>query len=168
VSFKRFYLAVLAITAVNYAMMLFYSTPLLVDATNGLSPFDIRITGYTPEDARLYVTSITDAGRLFYLGTQSTLDTFFPALYTLSLILTIYQLAPRLPVLFLTPLAGMVFDYYENAAVREILRGTAPDPALVDMASLLTQLKYISIALSILLILWLWYRRQRGAQKPGA
>ena len=152
----RGHLLIIAVTAINYAMMLVYSIPKLFSAADGLWPFDLRIMGYSLEDATLYVNTITPEGRLFYLEVQHMLDTFFPALFALSLMITLYRLAPKLPLLYLFPLSGALFDYYENAAVTQILLTNAPDKGLVEMASLLTGLKFASIAISLLAILWFW------------
>jgi len=84
------------------------------------------------------------------------LDTYAPALFALTLMVALYRLAPHLPALYLFPIAGALFDYYENAAVAQILLTNAPDKGLVDMASLLTGLKFASIAVSLLAILWFW------------
>ena len=159
-TFQKFHKAVLGITAVNFAMMVFYSVPVLMSAADGLWPFDMRVTGYSYADTLAYLAALTESGKLFYLTTQSMLDTFFPALLALSLILTLYRRAPQWPALFLTPLAGALFDYYENAAVHEILRSNVPDPGLVEMASLLTGLKFASIAISLLAILWFWRKEK--------
>ncbi len=160
-TFRRIYLTILGMTAINYAMMLFFSLPVLVSEANGLWPFDARIFGYSVEQARIYISTISNEGLAFYLTTQSMLDFSFPALYALSLILTFYHLAPKLPVLYLLPLAAALFDYYENATVTRILLSAEPEAALVGLASLLTQLKYAAIALSLLAILWLWLKGKR-------
>ena len=149
---------VYGLTAVNYAMMLFYSIPKLLKAADWQVMFDLRFYGYSTQDAINYLAELNGEERLFYIEVQQMLDTFFPALLALSLIITLYRLAPKLPALFLTPLAGALFDYYENATVRQILLSEFPDPALVEMASLLTSLKFASIALSLMAILWLWRR----------
>jgi len=159
-SLKRGHFYLWVITGINYAMMLFYSMPILLKAADGMLPFDARLTGYSPGLAARYVATISDEGRQFYLTTQSMLDAFFPALLALSLMLTLYRLAPKWPVLFLTPAAGALFDYYENAAVTQILLSATPDAGLVNMASLLTMMKFASVALSLLAIIWLW-RKQR-------
>jgi hypothetical protein len=139
-------------------MMLVYAIPKLMNAASGLWPFDMRITGYSVEDATEYVTTITNEGRLFYLEVQQMLDTFFPALLAISLMITLFRLAPKLPALYLFPISGALFDYYENTAVKQILLTSSPDQGLVEMASLLTGLKFASIAISLLVILWLWRR----------
>lgn len=152
----RGHLLIIAITAFNYALMAVYSMPTLLSAAEGLWPFDALIFGYSVEDATKYVTTITPEGRLFYLETQQMLDTFFPALLAASLMLTLFRLAPKLPVLYLFPVSGALFDYYENAAVAQILLTNAPDQGLVEMTSLLTGLKFASISISVLAILWFW------------
>jgi len=156
----RAHLLIIGLTVVNYAMMLVFSTPKLLKAADGLWLFDMRITGYSLEEATQYVTTITPEGRLFYLEVQQMLDTFFPALLAISLMLTLYRLAPKLPALFLFPASGALFDYYENASVAQILLTNAPDHALVEVASLLTSLKFASIAISLLAILWFWRKRK--------
>jgi len=152
----RAHLLIIGLTALNYAMMLVFSTPKLLTAADGLWPFDMRIMGYSLEEATQYVTTITPEGRLFYLEVQQMLDTFFPALLGISLMLTLYRLAPKLPVMFLFPVSGALFDYYENASIAQILLTNAPDQGLVEVASLLTGLKFASIAISLLAILWFW------------
>ena len=163
ISLKRAHLMIIGLTALNYAMMLVYSGPKLLKAADGLWPFDMRIMGYSLEDATQYVTTITPEGRFFYLEVQQMLDTFFPALLALSLMITLYRLAPKLPVLYLFPITGALFDYYENAAVAQILLTNAPDKGLVEMASLLTGLKFAAIALSLLAILWFWRKGKSDA-----
>ncbi len=158
ISLARAHLLIIGITAINFLMMVVYSGPKLVEAANGLWFFDNRIMGYSVEEATQYVTTITNEGRLFYLEVQQMLDTFFPALLAISLMITLYRLAPKLPALYLFPISGALFDYYENAAVKQILLTSAPDQGLVEMASLLTGLKFASIAISLLVILWFWRR----------
>ena len=163
ISLARAHLLIIGLTALNYAAMLFYSIPTLLSAANGLWPFDLRIMGYSVEDATLYVTTISNEGRLFYLEVQQMLDTFFPALLAISLMITLFRLTPKLPVLYLFPITGALFDYYENAAVAQILLVNNPDQGLVEMASLLTGLKFAAIALSLLAILWFWRKGKADA-----
>lgn len=162
-SLHRAHLAIIGLTAINFAMMIFYAAPKLMQAAEGMPLFDTRIMGYSLETATHYLRTITPEGRLFYLETQLMLDTFFPALLAISLMLTLYRLAPKLPVLFLFPISGALFDYYENAAIGQMLLTNAPDQGLVEMASLLTGLKFASIAVSLLAILWLWRKRKNAA-----
>jgi len=159
-SLARGHLFIIAIAALNYAIMVVYSTPKLLTAADGLWPFDIRVMGYTVEEATQYVSTITPEGRAYYLSVERTLDTVFPALLAISLMITLYRLAPKLPALYLFPVSGALFDYYENASVVQMLQTNAPDKALVEMASLLTVLKFASIAISVLAILWLWRKRK--------
>ena len=159
----RGHLLIIGLTALNYAMMLVYSTPKLFEAAGGLWPFDLRIMGYSVDEATQYLTTITPEGRLFYLEVQQTLDTFFPALLAISLMVALFRLAPKLPALYLFPASGALFDYCENASVAQILLTNAPDKGLVEMASLLTGLKFASIAISILAILWFWRKGNADA-----
>ena len=159
----RGHFLIIGLMLLNLAMMLVYSSPILISEAEGLWPFDMRIIGYSHEAATLYVNTITPEGRLFYLEVQQMLDTFYPALLALSLMVTLYRLAPKLPVLYLFPISGALFDYYENASVAQILLTNAPDAGLVEMASLLTGLKYASIAISLLAILYFWRKSKTDA-----
>lgn len=159
----RAHMAILGITALNFVIMVVYATPKLLAAADGMVQFDVRFMGYTLETATLYVNTISEEGRLFYLNTQIMLDTFFPALLAISLMLTLFRLAPKLPVLFMFPISGALFDYYENASIAQILLSAAPDKGLVEMASLLTGLKFASVATSLLAIMLLLYKSKRHA-----
>jgi hypothetical protein len=159
----RGHLLIMGVTLLNFLMMLLYSSPKLMSAAGGRLLFDARIMGYSVEDATDYVTNITPEGRLFYFEVQQRLDNFFPALLAITLMITLYRLAPKLPVLYLFPISGAVFDYYENAAVAQIMLTDAPDKGLVAVASLLTGLKFASIAISGLAILWFWRKGKTDA-----
>ncbi len=155
---QKIHLTIIAVTVVNYAMMAIYSIPQLFRFAGGLWPFDMRIMGYDQAAAQLYLDTITPEGRLFYLEVQQMLDTYFPALLALSLILTLYRLAPRLPILFAFPVIAAFIDYTENALVGDILLSDRVPGDLVQLASLMTGLKYAFISLTILTILFLWRR----------
>ena len=62
ISLARGHLLIIGLTAINYAMMLVYSIPELLSAADGLWPFDLRIMGYSVEDATQYMTTITPQG----------------------------------------------------------------------------------------------------------
>ncbi len=155
-SLARAHLLIFGIMALDFLMMLLYPIPKLISAAGGLLPFDLRITGYTPADAARYLAALTDDDRLLYLQVQLRLDMFFPALLAVTLMLALYRLAPKWPVLYLFPISGALFDYYENAAIEQILLSNSAEPGLIGAASLLTGLKFASVALSLLAILWFW------------
>ncbi len=145
-------LTLLATLAVLVAMW-GWSIPAIEAAGSGGLLFDARVFGYDREAAAALLEALGTRGRALYLGRQQALDTAFPALLALSLILLARRwLAPG-PALALAGLAVVyaVLDYGENALVARLLRaGTAlPDPGLVAMASRLTMAKYAALTLTL-------------------
>ncbi len=127
---KRVFAAVLALTLMNYAAMLVWTLPRLAGAAAGLLPFDLRPFGYGFHETRAYLAVLNSDGREFYLTTQHWLDTTYPALLAVSLILALHLLlASRQAWLAyaasVVAVAGAVFDYMENAAVAGLLRAGA-------------------------------------------
>lgn len=128
----------------------------------GLPTFDARFTGYSVADARIYLEALTTQGRDLYLGPFRVLDTFLPILLTATLAGLIWRLSDgchlslRLMALLL-PLDYLAADLAENAKVAQIIGfgDRAPD-ALIAVASLLTQFKWMTLAGSVLVVLWFW------------
>jgi hypothetical protein len=144
--------------------------PTISAEAGGLAPFDMRLTGYTLDDARAFLSALSPAGKDLYLGAQLMLDLFFPALLASTIVLAIGALTRRgwlRWLLVLVVLAGMVFDYMENFSVGRMLE-YGPDgvtQALVDRASLSTMLKSQFDGLALLAVLTLiggWLARRHA------
>ncbi|WP_296763420.1 hypothetical protein [Sediminimonas sp.] len=173
---RRVFLAVLALMLANYLAMALWTTPRLMAAADGLPLFDLRPFGYGFHEARAYLAVLNAEGRETYLIVQHWLDTTFPALLALSLILALHLLlAPRWLLLAragsLVAVAGAVFDYLENAAVAALLRAGAQGitPEMVTRAGVWTVAKSAADAVAITLVLGavavaLW-RRWNGGTK---
>ncbi len=150
---------VFALTLGNYLAMLLYSTPILDKMSGSLPIFDLRISGYDLAQARALLRALGDDGISFYLNVQQMLDFTFPALLGLTLMLAIILLAPaRLGrwryALALVAIAGMVFDYMENAAVRLLLL-SGPDninQQIVALASARSVNKAIFVAIAMVIV----------------
>ena len=166
----------LAVAACLYATMTLWTLPEIAQAAGGLPPFDMRPGGYDFDEAQAFLSALSEKGRTLYLGPQQRLDLVFPAALALGLGLALYRLAPlnrfwRL-CLAAIPLAGMAFDYLENAAVRAMLLASpsALQPEQVETASRFTTAKAVfdSAAYALLLLfLVLWaVRRWRSASQP--
>jgi len=155
--------------------MFFWSTPVLERMSGGLAIFDLRLTGYNLGEAKQLLTALGSDGIRFYLNVQQMLDTAFPALLGTTLALAIILLTPpRLGRwrygLALIGVAGMVFDYMENAALRLLLLA-GPDNinqqivALASAASInKTVLDALAMAIVVVLLL-LWLREKFRAHK---
>ena len=135
-----------------YAVLVGWFGPQVQAAAGGLTPFDLRPLGYNLADAQAFLTALTPAGRDIYLGPVRIDDTIFPVLFTLTLCLPIrrWALSWTLPAL-----AYGLLDLAENMAVAVLLRaGPAVEAGQVAWASGLTQAKFASVALAVVIALW--------------
>lgn len=116
-SLRCLFWMVFAVTAATYLVMVLWSLPRL--AVDGMFPFDLRPAGYSPEEARAYLSALSADQRAFYAGVQHKLDMLFPALMAASLILAYHLLFTRPVAWLVSPvaLAAATFDGLENAAV---------------------------------------------------
>jgi hypothetical protein len=128
-----FWLTLVATLAV-YLVIVLWSLPRISAAAGGLVPFDLRPSGYGLDEARAFLTALSETGRGWYLGTQHRLDLAFPLLLALSFVLG-FTLVFRGPLLWLSiavALGAMACDLMENHAVAGLLR---TDPAALDAAA---------------------------------
>ena len=144
-----------------YAFLWFIAGPRLDELTGGVLPFDVRLTGYTQEEAVAVLAALGEEGSRYYLGTVMIVDIFFPAfmfLATASLFLWLTRpgqrfSAPlpegmRLAVLVLA-LFAFLLDWGENIVVFLMLMGDGhPSGTLVNLGSTFTYLKTIAYILS--------------------
>ncbi len=158
----RFFWPLVVVTVAVYGAMALWAGP-NISTTNGRGlPFDMQMLGYSYDEARAYLGSLTPEGLAFYAGPAQWLDTFFPALFAMVLgigcwiLLAERPLILRLAALFVAGLYAL-FDYLENAAVARMLAST-PDSLsepLVETASRWTVLKFffVDAAITILIVL---------------
>lgn len=118
------YWVLVAAMVTNYLIMLLWSLPLVSETAGGGVPFDMRPGGYSFDDARVFLTAISDAGRDFYLNTQQLLDVFYPTLFAITVAIALVHLMPRYWgwTLAALAIAAGVFDHLENSAVAVMLR----------------------------------------------
>ncbi len=150
----KIYWVVVAATVTNYLMMILWSLPLVSEMAGGGVPFDMRLGGYTFDEARVFLMVITDAGRDFYLNTQQLLDWFYPTLFAITVAIPLVHLVPRYGgwVLAALAIAAGALDHLENSAVAVMLR-VEPNgltEAMVSTASNLSLAK--SILTTIVLV----------------
>jgi len=163
---------VFLITWLLFGAMYLWAMPAIRQYTP-LEIFDLQGSGYTFNQARIFLESLGPEGTGIYMGQQQILDIFFPIFLTASVILAMYILAPvhwgyRRNLLIFVPLPAMTMDYLENALVR-IMLDLGPDGItqdVVDLASKSTVLKFQLYGVSVLLLallLALWARRKHRA-----
>ena len=156
----KIYWVLVAATVTNYLIMVLWSLPLVSEMAGGELPFDMRPGGYSFDEAQVFLTVITDAGRDFYLDTQQYLDLFYPTLFAITVAISLSHLVPTYwgRTLAMLAIAAGVFDHLENSAVAVMLRA-GPDTiteAMVSNASNWSLVKSISttivlVALTIVL-----------------
>lgn len=126
--------------------------------------FDSRVQGYDLAEAQAYLAAIDEGQRALYLGLFRTLDTAFPVLLALTLVVGVVIRAPgALGLLRMIALAATVaylaLDLSENAVVAQILRsGETVTEALVARASGLTMGKWIALSVAMFLAALTWGR----------
>ena len=132
----KIYWVVVAATVTNYLTMVLWSLPLVREMAGGGMPFDMRPGGYSFDDARVFLTAITDTGRDFYLNTQQLLDLFYPTLFAITVAIPLVHLVPRYWswILAVLAIAAGAFDHLENSAVAVMLR-VEPDALTETMVS---------------------------------
>jgi hypothetical protein len=142
---RQSYWILFAITLSVYGAMAIWTLPGITAAAGGLAPFDLRLRGYTPDEAHAFLGALNLQGRVLYLGPQYVLDMFYPALLAIVLGGAVVRLVKSKPLkwaLLAVIAAGMIADYTENSLVAALLK--SPDPvidAAVLMASRATVIK---------------------------
>jgi len=153
-----------------YLVMALWSIPKIVADAGGLLAFDLRPTGYSFDEASAFLAALSDEGRAFYLNVQQMLDSAYPALFAVVMVMAFSYLFAGWPrwVAMALALAGAGFDYMENAAVAVMLRaGDGLNAAMVATASQWTVLKSGAVTLAFLALivgLVMSFMRRRKAQ----
>jgi len=152
----RLVAAVLVVSFVLWAVMVFGTLAHLAGIAEGADPFDLRPLGYGVGEARAFLKLLGDAGRAYYAHVQLTLDTIYPATYAVSRGLLLWWLTSpgrlggrQWPLLWrvavlVPPVLTAGFDYLENARIAAMLAiGPQVAAELVAAASLATQIKSV-------------------------
>lgn len=174
---RSLYWLLLATTVGFFVVLSFWYVPKLTVVVNGavLRPFDLLLFGYTPQDAKLYLSALSPEQIEMYKDQMLAIDRIFPVLYASTWIIALSKVNKGVWgwVFSVAILAGAVFDYLENAAFTQML---ITDPAsladsVVINASHWTVLKFISFSICIfgfLILLFLsLYDRFRRIPKSG-
>ncbi|MDE0007524.1 MAG: hypothetical protein OXS50_04525 [Gammaproteobacteria bacterium] len=118
---------------------------------------DVR-QGYDHGEVMAAMEQFGEAGRRVYFWASASLDTLFPIAVFSLLAGLIFRLRPneRLSMLALVPVAGALFDFGENIQIMAMLAGyPGISTTQVAAASAFTQLKWLAINASFLLVIGL-------------
>lgn len=131
---------------VPWLAMNLWTAPRIEKLAGGSRLLEMRLTGYSFDDARGFVAVIGDEGARLYLDVQLWLDMAFPPLLGAVLFLGYRWLFPGLPgrIIGTVSLGSIVVDYLENAAVAVMLRAGADGmtPQMVAAANFWTMTKW--------------------------
>ncbi|SMP33323.1 hypothetical protein [Shimia sagamensis] len=141
---RVFWSSFAAATAI-YLVMVFWTMPTISAAAGGMVPFDMRPFGYTAQEARNFLASLTADGRDFYLSVQLRLDLIYPAVLGIMLIVGFQNLFER-PWSMLFSFVALIMvsaDYLENYMVATMLHSGADglEDSVVAFASFWTRCK---------------------------
>ncbi len=142
-------------------------------------PLDLLFS-YPPELVFQKSDALGESGRRSLVWNSMVFDTIYPILYTALFVVSLKILIDRISMrrlwqimVMLPPLFAFGFDLSENASIIAVIRAYPAEPILVaKSASLFTSLKWISVAvtfvlLTILSFVWLIQRwSARGSDQP--
>jgi hypothetical protein len=175
--------ALLVASGLMWAVMFFGPLAHLTRLAGGLTPFDIRLRGYSYAEARAFLQAIGEQGRAYYANPELILDTFYPPLYAISRGLALWWLTMpgrvrEAPVplkvryaLIAIPVLMASLDLIENGCIAVML-WTWPDLShgLVEVSSLVTRLKIMAGVLTEALmgaLAAIWLMRRCVAGRRG-
>lgn len=153
-----------AVTLIICCVMNLYLLPLIESTTQGIRAFDMNSLGYSFEQAKTFVSLLSEEGMKTYLFRQLPLDFIYPIAYTVFFSLSILKLRGDKKWLVVFPLLLMISDYIENIITIVMLR-TDFSSSVAAAGSCVTTIKsvlmYITIILVLVLfVLWLIKRRK--------
>lgn len=166
---RRAYWVVFAAAIAVLAAMMVWTFPAISNAVGGLEPFDLRPFGYNPDEARAFLSALSEQGREIYLGPQHALDSVYPALLAVVLAGAVWVLIPSRALCLLliaAAFAGAGADYVENSRVATML--TMPGPVSDDIIlaasratvakSALTTIAMIAVGYGLLHAAWMKWK----------
>ena len=148
---QRLWVFLAIVVAAVYGVMVWLMLTRLVPGADGLDPFDARVLGYSVSDARTYLSALSDDARSLYLGPMRVLDTIFPPALALLIAAPIWSKSEGYwcaAVAF--PVWYACVDLWENARVSVMLRDPDITDQAIQLASSLTQAKFLLLLLAVL------------------
>lgn len=142
------------VTAAVYAWLALYLGGQLRAQAGGAPPFDLRVFGYSFNEARAYLQALSPAGYALYQGPSAWADTVFPPLLGLTLAWWMRPYAGAFGmVCVMAAMSYVALDWGENHFVQRMLTA-GPDLlayADVQRASVMTKGKFAALTLTLVL-----------------
>ena len=150
---KHLYLALPMASALAYGVWRYYAAQVHV---GDLPPFDLHL--YSLEQAQTYLAGLTPAAKATYLGPLHLVDSLLMFCLAGTLVLPIWRW--NWPW-FLPAMLYVLLDLLENGKVAGLLRGGPSVVADVENLAMVTSLKFMALALAVILALWSLWRMRR-------
>ncbi len=129
-------------TALICGIMNFLLIPIIESDTNGIRCFDMNFA-YSFEEAKKFLSLLSERGREVYLGFQLPLDFLYPFVYAVFFFFIIARLTKRVLPLCLLPIILALTDYTENICTLIILKASELSKALASFSSVTTSVKTV-------------------------
>jgi hypothetical protein len=144
--------------ATSYAVLILWAGAQLIDAAGGGYPFDLRPFGVTQSVAQEYLSGLGMAGRAIYARIVMPVDTIFPVLMTLALVLTTRRIVGRFGWAILPAILYLLAELAENQIIFGLM-SAGPDAAtasLVQTLQWITRAKFAAffVACGVVLVQW--------------
>lgn len=154
-------------------IMPLFESMLINRAGQAVELLDLQF-GFAPEAVHGHLTSYGESGRPFYMVLELTADVVYPMVYTLFFSIALFLFYRRSGVakpvyrLHRLPLIVILLDYLENLSIVALL-ALYPSEVywLAVLCSALTVLKWVSVGLVVVLILFGLIRQLAGLLKPA-
>lgn len=153
----RTYILILFVLVVIANVVLGYMGSKLGAESQGLTPLEVRIAGYTVEEAQQYLDVLTPRGVELLLGPIAIIDSIFPPLMSLFLGSLLWRVAPRWMIIL--PIGSLIAEFWENSLVHEMAK--TKDGTIGALASNVTQAKFGFIFASLAMIVLMYFFRYR-------
>jgi hypothetical protein len=115
--------ALFGLAASGIYLLMIFITLAHIETLSGLRPFDMRLSGYSAEQADSLLSALGSSGRQYYLTRQIPLDLVYPALMALTLVSLLKWLGLRgahrklVQIGFWFSIGAAVADYLENVGI---------------------------------------------------
>lgn len=139
------------LTLLIYFIMIFFTLEKITDDINGILVFDLSPMGYSLEEAKIILDSMSYETKNFYKFVQLPIDFLYPiilALFMSSFFIKIRAYF-KVPSIFIySPFVITLFDYSENVLVYFMLNDIY-NSIIVNISSVCTILKSISTTINM-------------------
>ena len=159
------------ITAVICAVMNLYLIPHIEASTDGMKCFDMSVLGYSYEEAKTFVGSLSSESLGVYLNRQLPLDFVYPIAYCVFFSLCILKMTKRKWLVCL-PVVLAVFDYTENICSIIMLKNADFSQEIATLARCATTAKTllmyaVFIVIIVLLIIFVVNKKKANKTNDG-